>query len=132
MCTRHSLRALRHACPDQPYCLNKYFLAGTLGDCDSAAIELVNAPERGIGVAGGWKAHQFCESIPVLSCDPTTDPVGKNYVSAEVIPVAPSLCSGWDFFAGEAPDVIRLLPGGSEAEWRIFETGNQTRADEGA
>ena len=109
---------------DQPYCLGKYFLQGTLGRCSAAALHIVDSPARNFSV-GSWRDQAGCEHAPTPACDPQSDPENTGGSAA------PALCSDFDFFSGALPTSMKVVAGGSSDAWQIFETGEQTREDEG-
>ena len=94
----------------------KYLLWGTLVHCaDASNLTLVGGPTQ--GSSNPWAADGSCRSVPVTNC--TNEPT-------------PDLCPMWDFLSGEKSTGLKV-PGSSTAndDWQIFETGQQTRDDEG-
>lgn len=66
---------------------------------------------------------QACESVPLADCD-----------TSDSLSIVPSFCGEWDFFAAAKARSITVPPVADAAAggWLVFESGDQTFAEEGA
>lgn len=118
---------------DQPYCLLKHVVWGTLGHCGPGAtgIRAVNASGRACstttsnvadstacsGNVKAWAAEgSGCVQVDVTECHPEA--------------TAPALCGQWDFFSGAKATTFRvpkMSPTSTKRahEWIIWETGER-------